>query len=194
MATADRAEYMDKLKIQLADTSIEIEEIEVGLPDMPNFTDAPPGKNQSAIECRTTGTASPDNGMAAGSLVSKAASPDADLGAPAPLHIPDLSLDPGISGPAADFSLPGEHADAEIIEITADANPHTAVDHHTARYDTTAGSTDAITGQPSKENTEVAYCDNPSIQTVNIRTVRPGLLRRLLTGIQSLFTSSREPE
>jgi diguanylate cyclase (GGDEF)-like protein len=196
MATADRAEYMDKLKIQLADTSIEIEEIEAGLPDMPNFTDAPTGKNQSAIECRTTGTAtaSPDNGMAAGSLVSKAASPDEDPGTPAPLHIPDLSLDPDISGPAADSSLPGEHADAEIIEITADTNPHTAVDQHTARYDTTAGSTDAITGQPSKENTEVAYSDNPSIQAVNIRTVRPGLLKRLLTGLQSLFTSSREPE
>jgi hypothetical protein len=56
------------------------------------------------------------------------------------------------------------------------------------------GSTDTITGQPSKENIENACSDNPSIQTVDIRTVRIGLVERLLTGIQSLFTRSRKPE
>jgi two-component system cell cycle response regulator len=196
MATADQTDFMHKMKTQLADPSIQMEEIEAVLPNMSIFMDALHGNNKAAIECRMTGTAasSPGKGVAAGDLASKAVSPGADQDSPAPLNIPDLSLHPAISGPAADFSLPGEHADAEIIEITADTHPYTTAGPATARADMATGSTDTITGQPSKENIENACSDNPSIQTVDIRTVRIGLVERLLTGIQSLFTRSRKPE
>jgi two-component system cell cycle response regulator len=196
MATADRAEFMIEMAAQLADNSIEVEEIEVGLPNMANFIDALPGNKLAAIECRMTGTAAslPGKDMAAGSLAANAASAGAEQDTPAPLNIPDLSLDPVIPVPAAGLSLPWEQADAELIEITAGINPYTAVGHHTPRYSMAAGATDTATGQPAKENIENADSDNPSIQTVDIRTVRIGLLERLLTGIQSLFMRSRKPE
>jgi len=183
MATAGKADFMVKMEARLADSSTEVEEIEVGLPNMANFMDTLSGSNLATIECRITDTGDslPGKGMAAVSLTSSAPSPDADQGNPALLKIPDLSLCTGISGPAADISLTGDHADSEIIEITADTNPYTAVGHHTPRYNMAAGPTDTTTGQPS-------------IQTVDIRTVRTGLVQRLLTGIRSLFMRSRKPE
>ena len=192
-ATADQAVLTDEMEAQPADTPVRVEEVEADLPTMPGVPNATPCNDVPVIECRMTDTpaASPDKGMAAGSIDSKTVSPGPDQDTSAPLEVPDLTL---AAETKSAFSLPGERTEAETTAFTADSNPHTPLEQETAAPDATTGATDTSTGHVSNEDTENVVNDNPPVQTVDIRTARIGILKRLLTGVRSLFMKARKPK